>query len=125
MQEITFKPYQPVLVREGSNHAWLATYFSHVQHSEDGAEYVCSDGKAWAFCLPYNDETAHLVGTYNSPVPPKDLFRYGDCVEVSNDNSSWRKAIYYKFYTETVHTHVVLIEEIGLLGFKYCRHANW
>lgn len=55
-----FKPYDKVLVRESNDFPWRIDLFSHIQ---DGAKpYVCLY-HYWKYCIPYNDQTAHLLGT--------------------------------------------------------------
>lgn len=55
-----FKPYDKVLVRESNDFPWRIDLFSHIQ---DGAKpYVCLY-LYWKYCIPYNDQTAHLLGT--------------------------------------------------------------
>lgn len=58
--EYKFKPYDKVLVRESNDFPWRIDLFSHIQ---DGAKpYVCLY-HYWKYCIPYNDQTAHLLGT--------------------------------------------------------------
>lgn len=58
---VNFKPFEKVLVRNYGN--WTVNLFSHKE--EDG--YVCVNGFKWRQCIPYNDETKHLLGT-NKPL---------------------------------------------------------
>lgn len=53
----TLQPFDKVLVREGFE--WHCNLFSH--HLYDG--YAQIDGCAYNYCIPYNDDTKHLVGT--------------------------------------------------------------
>ena len=53
----TLRPFDKVLVREGFE--WHCNLFSH--HLYDG--YAQIDGCAYNYCIPYNDDTKHLVGT--------------------------------------------------------------
>lgn len=55
--EFTFK--QDVLVRQNNKDIWCHAQFSHktLQH------YVVSGGNCFLQCIPYNEETAHLLGT--------------------------------------------------------------
>lgn len=53
-----FKPFEPVLVRDCESDKWRCNYFSHI----DGENYVCV-GSTWNYCIPYNNNTKHLVGT--------------------------------------------------------------
>lgn len=53
----TLKPFDKVLVREGFE--WHCNLFSHRLY--DGYAHI--DGCAYNYCIPYNDDTKHLVGT--------------------------------------------------------------
>ena len=59
--EHEFKPFDPVLVRDCESDEWRCNYFSHM----DGENYICV-GTTWNYCIPYNDETKHLVGTFKT-----------------------------------------------------------
>lgn len=54
-----FKPFDKVLVRRSEITHWICNYFSHMCENY----YVCLGGEIWTYCIPYNDETKHLVGT--------------------------------------------------------------
>lgn len=53
-----FKPFDKVLVRDKNNECWYATFFSH----KNSRGYNCV-GCTWNHCIPYNEKTAHLLGT--------------------------------------------------------------
>lgn len=55
----TLKPFDKVLVRTVSL-CWHAAIFSHID--ENTNLFRCSLS-AWDKCIPYNDDTKHLVGT--------------------------------------------------------------
>lgn len=55
------KPFDKVLVRDSSNAKWSCNLFSHI-NKESECRYVC-DGFEWRYCIPYNNDTKHLVGT--------------------------------------------------------------
>ena len=55
----TLKPFDKVLVRDEDCY-WTADLFSHIDNSIDK---VCCSVFLWKQCVPYNDETKHLVGT--------------------------------------------------------------
>ena len=57
----TLKPFDRVLVRDYCNMEWSCDILSHIKQ-EDPFPYV-SIGSEWKCCIPYNDETKHLVGT--------------------------------------------------------------
>lgn len=57
----TLKPFDRVLVRDSSQH-WCCDLFSHIVKKEATYHYLCV-GSALEYCIPYNDDTKHLVGT--------------------------------------------------------------
>lgn len=57
----TLKPFDRVLVRDGSTNYWCIEIFSH--YIENNVfPYKCV-GNNYKLCIPYNEETNHLVGT--------------------------------------------------------------
>lgn len=54
-----FKPFDKVLVKDVNCDIWHADIFSHVDMF---GRYICV-GNSWLQCIPYNEETAHLLGT--------------------------------------------------------------
>ena len=57
----TLKPFDRVLVRDYDIHMWKCNLFSHI--IKNGSyPYQCSN-VGYLFCIPYNDDTKHLVGT--------------------------------------------------------------
>lgn len=67
----TLKPYDKVLARDSHNATWLCKWFSHIDLSKF-YKYATTDG-LYRYCIPYNDDTKHLVGT-NEEAP--ELYRY-------------------------------------------------
>ena len=59
-----FKPFDKVVVRDYDNQRWKAGLFSHIMPANAYNEeiYMCI-GTGWNQCLPYNEETAKLIGT--------------------------------------------------------------
>ena len=55
----TLQPFDRVLVRT-TNLCWHAVIFSHIDKAT--GEFKCSSSY-WEKCIPYNDDTKHLVGT--------------------------------------------------------------
>ena len=55
------KPFDKVLVRDAGSGIWACTLFSHIKELKDFKfqAIVCSYNQ----CIPYNDETKHLIGT--------------------------------------------------------------
>lgn len=54
-----FKPFDRVLVKDVICDIWHADIFSHVDMF---GRYICV-GRSWLQCIPYNEQTAHLLGT--------------------------------------------------------------
>lgn len=55
-----FKPFDKVLVRHTGG-AWYCDFFSYIRKNLH-CPYVAI-GSCFNFCIPYNDDTKHLVGT--------------------------------------------------------------
>ena len=58
----TLQPFDKVLVRDDDYYYWTADLFSHIDDCINGKEACCSCFR-WRQCIPYNEETKHLVGT--------------------------------------------------------------
>ena len=56
----TLKPFDKVLVRDKDCENWNCGFFSHKDASV--YHYRCI-GTPYIYCIPYNEETKHLVGT--------------------------------------------------------------
>lgn len=57
----TLKPFDKVLATHGLEYAWECTWYSHfVNNNFD--YYLCA-GLHYSYCIPYNEETKHLIGT--------------------------------------------------------------
>lgn len=57
-----FKPFDKVLARDYSSFSsWRVDIFSHYQRDPHPI-YICV-AHCWRQCVPYNDETKHLLGT--------------------------------------------------------------
>ena len=54
----TLRPFDKVLVRTGGNSFWTAGFLSYIV----GQWAICVGGGI-AKCIPYNEETKHLIGT--------------------------------------------------------------
>lgn len=55
----TLQPFDKVLVRDNiAGNTWMCSLFSHIE----GEDFICTSS-FWKCCIPYNEETKHLVGT--------------------------------------------------------------
>ena len=68
----TLKPFDKVLVRDINSEKWKIQLFSHIIKECFPSEYHCI-GSCYNFCIPYNDDTKHLVET-NEEAP--EFYRY-------------------------------------------------
>ena len=57
----TLQPFDKVLVRDAGYKTWKFDLFSHIVEEEPDFPYV-TISKDFRYCIPYNDETKHLVG---------------------------------------------------------------
>ena len=56
-----FNPFDKVLVRDNGGF-WICSLFSHISKIQDRYKYITVTG-SFENCIPYNDKTAHLLGT--------------------------------------------------------------
>ena len=59
----TLKPFDKVLVRDGRNEKWQCSLFSHINIIDDIYFPYVAITTGHKCCIPYNDDTKHLVGT--------------------------------------------------------------
>ncbi len=68
----TFKAFDKILVRDDCESVWQCDIFSHINYGLEMFCYKCM-GCSYKYCIPYNDDTKHLVGkTENAP----EYYRY-------------------------------------------------
>ena len=68
----TLKPFDRVLVRDSCAYSWRCALYSHTKENENTFKYVTGDS-SYEYCIPYNDDTKHLVGTKNEA---PEYYRY-------------------------------------------------
>lgn len=60
----TLLPYMKVLVRDSNTELWSCEFFSHIEKGSPICPYLYQCvGAVYRYCIPYNDDTKHLVGT--------------------------------------------------------------
>ena len=67
----TLKPFDKVVV-SNEDSKWKCGLFSHIIDSASKYKYSCI-GSAYVYCIPYNDDTKHLVGTADEA---PEFYRY-------------------------------------------------
>ena len=64
--KVEFKPFDKVLCRNSKDDTWEADFFARLTRKEidytQSGKYLCV-GDLWMYCIPYNEETEHLLGT--------------------------------------------------------------
>ena len=68
----TLKPFDKVLVRDSHNAVWFCKWFSHIMDLSKFYKYATT-GCLYRYCIPYNDDTKHLVGTTDEA---PEFYRY-------------------------------------------------
>lgn len=59
----TLKPFDRVLVRDSTSRCWKIDFYGCNTNPYVGLIYCASGSKP--YCIPYNEETKHLLGTTN------------------------------------------------------------
>ena len=54
----TLQPFDKVVIRDRDDSFWTAAFFSYI-----AGQWVNCIGRGTSECIPYNDETKHLIGT--------------------------------------------------------------
>ena len=63
--KIELKPFDKVLVRDGKNEIWEPAFFFRNRPELSVYKYQTVGGKLRVYCIPFNGETAKLIGTSN------------------------------------------------------------
>ena len=58
----TLEPFDKVLVRDDYKDRWFCRFFSHIEDGIHAYKYA-TIGSAFKYCIPYNDDTKHLLCT--------------------------------------------------------------
>ncbi len=118
MDEVIFEPFQKVLVRYDDECTWSINFYER----KCGEHHKCLSTGRWMQCIPY-EGNERLLGTTDSPTPPKPEFTFGDKVEVSDDGDNWIKALYVT--KNFANYHNAFSRKTGLSSYTFCRHADW
>lgn len=62
----TFEPFDKVLIRDKDSFCWTTGFYSHYEDYGERRFYIVNN-TAWNQCVPYNDDTKHLIGTTKMP----------------------------------------------------------
>ena len=59
----TLKPFDKVLVRDDRNEKWQCSLFSYININDDIYYPYVAINTGYKCCIPYNEETKHLIST--------------------------------------------------------------
>ena len=59
----TLQPFEKVLVRDSSVYEWRCAFYSHIREIKNSPYKYCTTSSVYEYCIPYNDDTKHLVNT--------------------------------------------------------------
>ena len=59
----TLIPFDKVLVRDATDHKWNCNLFSYIYLNDRNAWLYACLYHSYRYCIPYNEETKHLIGT--------------------------------------------------------------
>ena len=65
-------PFDKVLVRNIQSNNWDIEHFSHIDERSKPYQFYCLENN-YAYCIPCNHDTEHLVGTTDEP---QEFYRY-------------------------------------------------
>ena len=68
----TLKPFDKILVRNDIELKWNTNMFSHISNDET-YKYIGLMNTSWVYCIPFNDDTKHVVGTTDEA---PDFYKY-------------------------------------------------
>jgi hypothetical protein len=64
--KVTLHPFDKVLVRTSKDLSWAANLITDFDNTDKDLTYLCLN-KWYKCCIPYNKDTAHLLGTSDEP----------------------------------------------------------
>lgn len=71
----TLQPFDKVIARDYNTEKWRCDFFSHT--TESGVYKYATIKYVFRQCIPYNDDTKHLVGTTDEA---PEYYRYWDVI---------------------------------------------
>ena len=118
MEKNQFKPFDKVLVRDLDTQQWRCGIFSH--YSENGEFKHACVGHTYVQCIPYNENTAHLLGT---------LLPYEESVKEPKEYHVWTSGTFNQWFTKAefenfIKTAVINNKDIRDFHVLYVKHHD-
>ena len=114
MEKNQFKPFDQVLVRDNKENSWKVGIYSHYEE-KSAMPHICV-GSRYTYCIPYNEETKHLLGTTNDyqKQEPKEYH-----VWTSGTFNQWFTKTEFKSFIETAVINNKDIKDFHVLYVKH------
>lgn len=64
---VTLHPFDKVLVRDADNDDWKPDILSYIEDNPNKDYPFVAINECWVYCIPYNENTARLLGTSDAP----------------------------------------------------------
>ena len=108
MNKFNLKPFDKVLVRDNDDdgNIWKIEFFEREDKDSKKYPYICIYS-SYMECIPYNEETVHLLGTDKPYIPVEDeatKYTPGEIVEIWSSEIGWTEAIYLEFQETSLST---------------------
>jgi hypothetical protein len=112
------KPFDKVLVRDGNQSHWRCAFFSHITMNNGDTRYNTTCSNWWNQCIPYNEKTAHLIGTNNDYQKPEP-----------KEYHVWTSGTFNEWFTKTEFEKFIKIAVINNKDIKdfhvlYVKHLD-
>ena len=112
MEKHQFKPFDKVVVK---NHSmWTIDFFAQYNNHDKDCPY-CGISASWEQCLPYNEETARLIGTTDAYILPQPKEYH---VWTSGSFNEWMTEDEFQNFIKTAVIHNKDITDFHVLRIK-------
>ena len=116
--QFEFKPFDQVLVRNTNEQIWKPNFYSFEGYNSSG--YVCTNDMKYTQCIPYNEETKHLLGT---------SLPYEESVKEPKEYHEWTSGTFNEWFTKAefenfIKTAVINNKDIKDFHVLYVKHND-
>ena len=127
-----------VLVRDSEDDVWVLRTFMGKRPSDDSMQYLVDDDVWWEYCIAYNDQTKHLLGSddeFDALVYNSDTGQMGysdECMIFStndqvlcrdNSNHVWKNCTFQRYETNAVYPYITDRDNYAHC-VPYCEDTN-
>lgn len=117
--QFEFKLFDEVFVRNNNTQNWKISLFSHINYNDPIRPFQCING-SWAECIPYNENTVHLLDT---------SLPYGKLAKEPKEYHVWTSGTFNQWFTKTefenfIKTAVINNKDIKDFHVLYVKHND-